>query len=161
MRSGKTSARFSLYPVMVFFPFFPASSFEEEAIPFFLSLGKATDHFKKASISAQLLESADQTLIVLYGSSKTTCTTLFQGIRKLIGNGIPTPLGKPDERKMRKAKVPKRFFLISIARQNEEATKNQVFDLISKTFRCSRVAVSAVPPGRKKRGTLYLLFCFG
>lgn len=71
---------------------------------------------------------------------------LFYGIRNLVGNGIPAPFGKPDVRRMRKSKTPKRIFFISLSRPNGDATKEKsALQLISKTFRCSRVAIASVP----------------
>lgn len=45
-------------------------------------------------------------------------------------NRIPTPFGKPDERKMRKSKTKKRIFFFSLSRPAEEGTQEKVFQLI-------------------------------
>lgn len=90
-------------------------------------------------------------------ANKTTLTTLFQGIRKLIANGIPTPLGKPDERKMRRSKAAKRVFFISISRPVEEGTQEKVYELIANTYRCSRIAIASVPGKKFDTSYFYVL----
>lgn len=83
---------------------------------------------------------------------------LFYGIRNLVGNGIPAPFGKPDVRRMRKSKTPKRIFFISLSRPNGDATKEKsALQLISKTFRCSRVAIASVPGKHTDVSYFYVL----
>ncbi len=83
---------------------------------------------------------------------------LFDGIRNLVGNGIPAPFGKPDVRRMRKSKTPKRILFISLSRPNGDATKEKgALQLISKTFRCSRVAIASVPGKHTDVSYFYVL----
>jgi len=80
-----------------------------------------------------------------YKGTLNTIANLVSYITKLMGNGIPTPLGKPDERKMRRSKAAKRVFFIYLSRP--EGTQEKVYELIANTYRCSRIAIASVPGG--------------
>jgi hypothetical protein len=59
---------------------------------------------------------------------------------------------------MRKSKTPKRIFFISLSRPNGDATKEKsALQLISKTFRCSRVAIASVPGKHTDVSYFYVL----
>src|SRR5438132_190488 len=65
---------------------------------------------------------------------------------------------KPDVRKMRTSKTPKRILFISLSRPNGDATKEKgALQLISKTFRCSRVAIASVPRKHTDVSYFYVL----
>lgn len=60
--------------------------------------------------------------------------------------------------RMRKSKTPKRIFFISLSRPNGDATKEKsALQLISKTFRCSRVAIASVPGKHTDVSYFYVL----
>jgi hypothetical protein len=55
------------------------------------------------------------------------------------------PFKKPDVLRMRKSKTPKRIFFISLLRPNGDATKEKsTLQLLSKTFRCSCIAIASI-----------------
>ena len=116
---------------------------------FFVSLVEPT---QTSCFLARSLKSARANVSLTHQCQKNLplLAHLFDGIRNLVGNGIPAPFGKPDVRRMRKSKTPKCIFFISLSRPNGDATKEKsALQLISKTFRCSRVAIASVPGKHK------------